>query len=433
MLPAQHHLLKKIAHSRFNLSIFRFENAYRYVIIFCTLQTMQIITLQHLEHNKQQRIGIYFEKDDTLNKLLRPIAGLRWSKTFGCWHLPLHRDNYYQLTKILQGKATVNSKPLLQHFKQDASITIPRSSPLIIKTSPAPRPGIVHAINKQVLPALQQHLQLKAYSPSTIKTYMNEVQQFLQLIKGNKADAFTTQRLKDYLQYCYTALKLSENTLHSRINALKFYFEQVLKKEKLFWEIPRPKKPLILPKLLNEEELRKLFNALTNKKHKAMLFTAYSAGLRVSEIIHLKISHIDSKRMQIFIERAKGKKDRYVNLSPVLLDILRKYIKEYAPPPKEYLFESEQTYKAYPIRTVQQIFNNAKQKAGIKKEVGVHSLRHSFATHLLDKGTDIRYIKDLLGHFDIRTTERYLHVSKQKLVNIISPLDDLMNKENIEW
>ena len=117
----------------------------------------------------------------------------------------------------------------------------------------------------------------------------------------------------------------------------------------------------------------------------------------------------------------------------MLLDILRNYIRSYRPRPKIYLFESEQTLTAYPTRTVQQIFNNARQKAGIKKEVGVHSLRHSFATHLLDKGTDIRYIKDLLGHFDIRTTERYLHVSKQKLVNIISPLDDLMSREKIEW
>jgi integrase/recombinase XerD len=156
-----------------------------------------------------------------------------------------------------------------------------------------------------------------------------------------------------------------------------------------------------------------------------MLFTAYSAGLRVSEIVRLKLTDIDSERMQIFIENAKGKKDRYVNLSPVLLDILRAYFKQYSPRPKVYLFESEQTGDAYPIRTVQQIFSNAKRDAGILKDVGIHSLRHSFATHLLDKGTDIRYIKDLLGHFDIRTTERYLHVSKHQLVNIASPLDDL--------
>ena len=137
--------------------------------------------------------------------------------------------------------------------------------------------------------------------------------------------------------------------------------------------------------------------------------------------------------MQILIEKGKGKKDRYVNLSPVLLDILRKYIAKYKPRPKKYLFESEQIMQAYPTRSVQQIFTNAKNKAGIKKEVGIHSLRHSFATHLLDKGTDIKYIKDLLGHFDIKTTERYLHVSKKQLVNIISPFDDLWNTEQIDW
>ena len=147
----------------------------------------------------------------------------------------------------------------------------------------------------------------------------------------------------------------------------------------------------------------------------------------------LKLKEIDSQRMQILISSAKGKKDRYVNLSPVLLDILRNYIKGNKPRPTEYLFESDQTNTAYPVRTIQQIFSNAKDKAGIKKDVGIHSLRHSFATHLLEKGTDIRYIKDLLGHFDIRTTERYLHVSKKQLENIVSPFDDLWKKEAIDW
>jgi len=226
---------------------------------------------------------------------------------------------------------------------------------------------------------------------------------------------------------------LKENTLHSRINALKFYYEQVLGRDKFFWEIPRPKKHLILPKVLSEEELARLFNSLSNSKHKAMLFTAYSAGLRVSEIAALKIRDIDSGRMQILIENAKGKKDRYVNLSPVLLDILRSYIKTYQPRPVTYLFESDQTGQAYPIRTIQRIFQVAKEKARISKQVGIHSLRHSFATHMLEKGIDIRYIKDLLGHFNIKTTEIYLHVKKEQLVNIISPLDDLWRSGKIDW
>ena len=131
-----------------------------------------------------------------------------------------------------------------------------------------------------------------------------------------------------------------------------------------------PRRPLLLPKLLNEKELSALFNALENRKHKAMLFTVYSAGLRVSEIVQLRIDHIDSGRMQILIQQAKGKKDRYVNLSPVLLDILREYLKTYRPRPRLYLFESEQTFTAYPVRTVQQIFSNAKRRARRSKGSG---------------------------------------------------------------
>ena len=310
---------------------------------------------------------------------------------------------------------------------------VPVNASLIVKQVILYKNGKIHPVNAHIIPAMEQQLKLKAYSPSTIKTYLGEMTQLLTILNTIPADDLKVEHLKRYLVHCYEKLNLTENTLHSRINAMKFYYEQVLKREKLFCEIPRPKKPFLLPKLLNETELTKLFNALNNKKHKAMLFTAYSSGLRVSEIVNLKISDIDSKRMQILVQRAKGKKDRYVNLSPMVLDILRKYIKEYKPRPKLYLFESEQTLTAYPTRTVQQIFSNAKQKAGIRKEVGIHSLRHSFATHLLDKGTDIRFIKDLLGHFNLKTTERYLHVSKKQLVNIISPFDDLWRTNEIDW
>jgi integrase/recombinase XerD len=291
----------------------------------------------------------------------------------------------------------------------------------------------LNTVNAGELNKYKQHLQLKSYSISTINTYVNEFMQLLKLLNKRSVASLTAEELMRFMHYSITVLKISENTAHSRINALKYYFEKVLGREKFFFEIPRPKKPVLLPKLLNEKELGRLFNALTNKKHKAMLFLAYSAGLRVSEIVNLQIKDIDSQRMQIFVRNAKGKKDRYVNLSPVLLDILRAYISNYKPGPKVYLFESEQTGSAYPTRTVQQIFSNAKQKANIIKDVGIHSLRHSFATHLLDKGTDIKYIKELLGHFDIKTTERYLHVAKKQLVNIISPLDDLVKRENIEW
>lgn len=379
---------------------------------------MTSISYKPVLHRNKNWILVQFAKNEKLNKRMSKVPYVQWSLSLKGWLIPDTAANRI--------KCKLPDKQHMQDQTPKGNI-VSQKKESVYKTNRISNGNILQ------LQKFIQQLTLKAYSSSTIKTYKSEMMTFLQTLQQVSAETMSTQRIKDYLQYCFTTLKLSEATLHSRMNALKFYYEQVLHKEKFFWEIPRPKRPLQLPKLLNEEELRKLFNALTNKKHKAMLFAAYSAGLRVSEIVNLKIEDIDSKRMQIFIQRAKGKKDRYVNLSPILLDILRKYISEYSPKPKKYLFESEQTFTAYPTRTVQQIFGNAKQKAGIRKEVGIHSLRHSFATHLLDKGTDIRYIKDLLGHFNIKTTERYLHVSKQKLVNIISPLDDLVSKEAIDW
>lgn len=402
---------------------------------------MHTVRLTAITHRDNRCLAIYFGWVPELKKAITQVEGVRWSQTQKCWWLPLSMENYRLIVEVFQPLAQIDDQEIRQLLnaipeKSARSLAIKPNRSVTSSKEQAGK-GIVrapvHAVNSDVLPRMKQQLILKSYSPSTIRTYLNEVRAFLSTIKQHRADDFSTDRIKDYLQYCAETLKLSENTLHSRINALKFYYEQVLNRERFFWDIPRPKKPQLLPRLLNEDEIRRLFNALTNKKHKAMLFTAYSAGLRVSEVVNLKIADIDSERMQIFVERAKGKKDRYVNLSPVLLDILRNYIRQSKPAPQKFLFESEATLTAYPIRTVQQIFSNAKRKAGISKSVGVHSLRHSFATHLLDKGTDIRYIKDLLGHFNIKTTERYLHVSNKQLVNIMSPFDDLWQKGNINW
>lgn len=383
-----------------------------------------------LKHLGEEWIGMDFERDSYVHQVIRKTGKIRWSRQNRCWYMPIDGTRFRQFRELLRGRAEFETRELKDFLKErEKSKPIVRS---VNAQNPAEK-AVMYPVNARVLEQVRERLILKAYSPSTIRTYLNEVNQFLQTLRSYPAERLTEVEIRRYLRYCLEKLKLSENTLHSRINALKFYYEQVLGREKFFVEIPRPKKPVLLPRLLNEKELARLFNALKNKKHKAMLFTAYSAGLRVSEVVALKISDIDSVRMQIRVARAKGKKDRYVNLSPVLLDLLRKYVKEYEPAPRVYLFESEFTGSPYPVRTVQQIFGNAKRMAGIRKEVGIHSLRHSFATHLLDKGTDIKYIKDLLGHFNIRTTERYLHVSKKKLVNIVSPFDDLWREEDIKW
>ncbi len=210
------------------------------------------------------------------------------------------------------------------------------------------------------------------------------------------------------------------------MNALKFYYEQVLNKEKFFWEVPRPKKRLILPKVISEEKILKGLLSIENLKHRALLFTAYSAGLRVSEVVSLMVTDIDSDRMQIRIENAKGKKDRMVTLAKATLQILRDYFIEYKP--TKYLFEGQHQHEHLATRTAQKIFQQAYKSLQLPASISFHSLRHSYATHLLENGTDIKYIQELLGHNDIKTTLRYTHVSKKELGRIESPLDKIMRQ-----
>ncbi len=337
-----------------------------------------------------------------------------------CWHIPDTEENREKCGLMLTS-ISKNAVAREQSYQDRTNTPVKQLS---LRLS---------AANKEHLVSCIQLLQLKSYSGSTIRTYKNELTSFFHDLRSTDAASFTTQRIKDYLQYCYAHLKLKENTIHSRMNALKFFYEQVLKREKLFWEIPRPKKPLQLPKVLSEKEISRLFNAARFLKHKAILFTAYSAGLRVSEVINLQWKHIDRERGQILIEQAKGKKDRYVTLSPILEDILIAYYRQCKEKPIKYVFESQVPGEPYSARSAQAVFQQAKQKAGIQKEVGFHSLRHSFATHLLEKGTDVRFIQELLGHFSIKTTTRYLHVAKEKLVVIESPLDSLWKQGDIEW
>lgn len=281
----------------------------------------------------------------------------------------------------------------------------------------------IAAINQPALQRFIETLQLKGYSPNTISTYRNEFAQLLYILKDKMVvDDLDSERLRGYFLYCINTLKLSENTLHSRINAIKFYFEQVLRREKFFFEIPRPKKPSILPKVINAQDIKKIFEVTTNLKHNTMLKLCYGMGLRVSEIVNLKITDIDSKNMQVFIESGKGKKDRYVNLPLSILEQLRIYFLEYKP--KKYLFEGQHG-DMYSTRSAQQVFKDALKKAKINKDVGIHGLRHSFATHLLEAGTDVTFIQQLLGHNDLKTTLRYIHVSKKTLKNIKSPLDSM--------
>jgi site-specific recombinase XerD len=286
----------------------------------------------------------------------------------------------------------------------------------------------IHPINQAALKRMHELLLLKSYSPNTIRTYCTEFSQLLYLLKRTPVDSLTPKRLRSYFLYCTTQLKLSEHLMHSRMNAIKFYFEQVLHHDKIFFcEIPRPQKKSSLPKVMSRADIAKIFAQINNPKHLLMLKLCYGMGLRVSEIVKLKITDVDSRRMLVHIEAAKGKKDRYVTLPSSILDDLRSYYRTYRP--KKYLFEG-QNGGQYAIRSVQAVFKSAMQKAKINKAVGIHGLRHSYATHLLERGTDMAFIQRLLGHKDIKTTAIYAKVSNRQLGKIKSPLDDLQTTLN---
>ena len=395
---------------------------------------MQTVTLKALLHRNKECIGIYFVKNTALEKIICRQPGVKWSQTNKCWYIPLTETAYSLLMLHLKDKASVDRTLLKTYLEKKKKIqtTLPQKTQADNKSKTTTLKTVIETttlkLTGQNLQALQnfiETLQLKAYSKLTIKTYRNEFMQLLQILKSKHIDDLTVADIKRYMVYAMQKQGITENTAHSRLNALKFYFEQVLGREKIFWEIPRPKKINQLPKVFSQHDVAAIINSITNKKHKVMLMLAYSGGLRVSEVVSLKTYEVDSKRMTIFISAGKGKKDRQVTLSPVLLVMLREYALDYKPNKKGYLFEGSTKDSPYSARSLQEVIQAAKKKAGILKPGSIHSLRHSFATHLIEKGTDVTMIQKLLGHNDIKTTLLYLHTSNRDLLKIISPLDDL--------
>ena len=408
---------------------------------------MQTITLKAIVHHHAERIGIFFNQDTILNNTIQKHAEARWSKTLQCWHVNLNKVSYDKLANALAGKAILDDSELSQYLKAkkarsskiitvvpgiEKKILKPLHSPNVTKNSNTRHNAVpfytqrrIEMVNAHVIPKMHEHLRLKAYSTSTMRTYLGEMKQLLGILKNIPADELSTEHIKRYLLFCFEKLHVTENTLHSRINALKYYYEQVLGREKFFWEIPRPKKQLLLPNFFNQDEITAILKSVDNLKHKTMLMLAYSSGLRVSEVVRIRTQDIDSNRMCILIKQAKGKKDRIVRLSPVLLIMLREYWKKYKPARQSVLFTGQYEGEPYSTRSLQLVLAAAKHKAGIVKAGSIHALRHSFATHLLDKGTDVTLIMKLLGHNDIKTTLRYLHVTNRDMLQIVSPLDDL--------
>jgi len=265
-------------------------------------------------------------------------------------------------------------------------------------------------------------IELRGLSPNTKRAYLMHVTNFAKHF-GLPAEQLGETEIREYLHHGIVHRKLSSSYAVVCYCALRFFFETTLERDWNDTAIPRMKRGSRQPNILSKEEILQLFNATGNLKHRAVLMTAYSAGLRVGEISNLKIADIDSKNMQILIKQGKGKVDRYSILSEATLAVLREYYKQYHP--KVWLFPGQDPAKAINPRTLGSIFKDAKRKVGIKKQVTLHSLRHSFATHLLEDNVHICHIQLLLGHQNIRTTCIYLHLTRLSVMNIKSPLDTM--------
>lgn len=343
------------------------------------------------EHQGRRVIWIRFEKNDEMIKFLRLHTKAWWSSSVRAWYVAdnRHYRDLFGMEPNIAGKEVLSK---------------------------------IHEVNIPALKRLQEQITLKGYSEHTLRTYSLEFAQLLYVLKSYPVDNLTPERLRSYFLYCYNKLKHSESEIHSRINAVKFYFEQVLHHPKMFIDIPRPKKPQKLPKMLNKTDIKRIIEKTENTKHRLILKLCYGMGLRVSEVIALKLTDIDSNTMMVRVEQGKGKKDRMVPLPASTLNELRSYYMQYRP--KNYLFEGQMGGQ-FSIRSAQQVFRLALDRVGIKKAIGIHGLRHSYATHLLETGTDIRFIQELLGHNSIKTTQIYTHITDVSKSNVKSPLDDL--------
>jgi integrase/recombinase XerD len=344
-------------------------------------------TAKLLTHKKEKRIAVYFEKNTALIARIKPLDGARWSQSLCAWHVPdtAENRNRFQIIPLAPSIPSTEGIANIQKFKQ--------------------------------------WLHSRRYSQSTIATYSEALKSFLVFYREKPISQITNEDVIIYNNEFIIKNNFSASYQNQIVNAVKLYFSTIRETKIDIEKIHRPKRSKVLPNVLSKEEIKLIVHAHSNLKHKTMLSMIYSCGLRCGELLALQPVHIDSKRNIVLLKNAKGKKDRIVPLSPKILQLLREYYTLFKP--EKYLFEGQIKGQAYDSRSLQQVLKQALQKAGITKPVTLHWLRHSYATHLLESGTDLRYIQELLGHNSSKTTEIYTHVSTKSIQQIKSPFDDL--------
>ena len=369
------------------------------------------ITLKHLLINNEKQIGIKFYPDKLLQTVIKGLPNVKWSNKFGMAYIKNNPNNLNLIFNDFKGLAWINCASFFPNNK--------------IKTNNSPVK--VNDFRTRDLPdnyrkcpdEFLQKLELKLYALNTAKTYINMFERFINHYKEKELTHVNENDIRTYLQLLVQQEK-SDSYINQMINSIKFYYEVVLEMPNRFYSVERPIKKETLPKVISLEEVQSIIKNTNNIKHKCIVSLLYSAGLRRSELLNLKLEDIDSKRMVITVKNGKGNKDRQTILSKSVLNDLRIYYKEWNP--KFYLFESPNGGQ-YSPESVLKIIKTAAKKAGIRKNITPHMLRHSFATHLLENGTDLRYIQVLLGHNSTRTTEVYTQVAINNIKAIKSPIE----------
>jgi integrase/recombinase XerD len=385
-----------------------------------TLQKSQnnTIKIERTIHKGEERLLLKFEYNNALIALVKQVPGAQWSKTLNAWHVADTKENFNTIYLLFKGKAWLNWDSLKSKEKREKA-----PEP---KRNPAEK---LEPLNEDSLKKVEQYkhwLKSKRYGESTIDTYSNALKTFLRFYNQKAVSEITNEDVILFNNEYILANGFSATFQNQVVNAIKLFFSTIEKRKININEIERPKTEFRLPAVLSLDEVAKMIDLTDNLKHKTMLSIIYSGGLRRSELLNLKIKDVDSKRMLIQIRQSKGKKDRIVPLSEYVLDLLREYYKKYQP--KEYLFEGQVGGK-YSETSLEAIFKKAKDLAKIKKKVSLHTLRHSYATHLLEGGTNLRYIQELLGHKSPKTTQIYTHVTNDSIGKVQSPIDKLKLKK----
>lgn len=369
------------------------------------------VTLKHLLIKEKRYIGLQFNTDKVIHALVKQLPEVKWSNSFNMAYITNTNENLDRIFKIFNGVVWVNcnyffDKSTVRATNEPIDITWFRKRQL--------------PTNYRVCPtSYLDKLELKKYANNTVKTYVTSFETFINHYITKDLVAINESDVRKYILKLVREDK-SNSYINSAINSIKFYFESVLGMPNRFYEIERPRKEKKLPKVLSKEDILSIIANTNNLKHKCIVGLLYSSGIRRNELVNLKIADIDSKRMLIRIEAAKGNKDRYTLLSHSLLEDLREYYKQYKP--EKYIVEGMYG-KQYSGQSIGKIVVNAAQKAGIRITVTPHMLRHSFATHLLEAGVDLRQIQVLLGHSSSKTTEIYTHVATTTFKKIKNPLD----------